>query len=518
MAIRKSQAYLSLVNSYLIDSPQPSSISYWYNLGSLLGLCLIIQIASGIFLAMHYSSNIELAFSSVEHIMRDVNQGWLIRYIHANGASFFFICMYLHIGKALYYGSYRKPRVLVWAVGVVIFIATMATAFMGYKNNSPKSYYYINYPLEIERSSRQGSLYNGSKGIFNISQKRDIHYYINPKQDITKPEEIFNSLNINLENYWDNLHDNNIRSQMRSDLKDKSGIYIIINKISRNIYVGSAIKNKLYTRFSNHMLNFHGSKIVKKAILKDGLNNFIFGILEYNLYDTNINNIGNSELYSSLGRDYLYELETIYIKLLQPKYNILLEAKSSIGYKHTDETINKIKSSFTKERRLLLSKLQSDRKNRWSENSINKLRNIALNRPKDYLTKNGRLKISEVNSKIIGLYDINNKYVCKFNSINTTAHYLCTSTKTIQRGLHLGWIYIPLKLTINLNDNYINNNNDLLNSNLSPNSKVNLNKKDLYYINSRNKLSKMKSGLVKLDFSIKYYIKPLTPLNMNNNI
>ncbi|YCL22019.1 cytochrome b synthesis (mitochondrion) [Komagataella phaffii] len=132
MAIRKSQAYLSLVNSYLIDSPQPSSISYWYNLGSLLGLCLIIQIASGIFLAMHYSSNIELAFSSVEHIMRDVNQGWLIRYIHANGASFFFICMYLHIGKALYYGSYRKPRVLVWAVGVVIFIATMATAFMGY--------------------------------------------------------------------------------------------------------------------------------------------------------------------------------------------------------------------------------------------------------------------------------------------------------------------------------------------------------------------------------------------------
>lgn len=132
MTFRKSNPYLSLVNSYMIDSPQPSSINYWWNLGSLLGLCLIIQLASGIFLAMHYSSNIELAFNSVEHIMRDVNAGWLIRYIHANGASFFFICMYLHIGKALYYGSYKSPRVTVWTVGVIIFVLTMATAFMGY--------------------------------------------------------------------------------------------------------------------------------------------------------------------------------------------------------------------------------------------------------------------------------------------------------------------------------------------------------------------------------------------------
>lgn len=132
MTIRKSNPYLSLVNSYLIDSPQPSSINYWWNVGSLLGLCLVIQIASGIFLAMHYSSHIELAFDSVEHIMRDVNAGWLIRYIHANGASFFFICLYLHIGKALYYGSYKSPRTLVWIIGVIIFVLTMATAFMGY--------------------------------------------------------------------------------------------------------------------------------------------------------------------------------------------------------------------------------------------------------------------------------------------------------------------------------------------------------------------------------------------------
>lgn len=132
MTFRKSNTFLSLVNSYLIDSPQPSSINYWYNVGSLLGLCLVIQIVTGILLAMHYSSNIELAFDSVEHIMRDVNAGWLLRYVHANGASFFFICLYIHIGKALYYGSYRSPRVTLWTIGVIIFIIVMATAFLGY--------------------------------------------------------------------------------------------------------------------------------------------------------------------------------------------------------------------------------------------------------------------------------------------------------------------------------------------------------------------------------------------------
>nr|YP_009484489.1 apocytochrome b [Saccharomycodes ludwigii]APD14971.1 apocytochrome b [Saccharomycodes ludwigii]APD14994.1 apocytochrome b [Saccharomycodes ludwigii]APD15005.1 apocytochrome b [Saccharomycodes ludwigii]APD15017.1 apocytochrome b [Saccharomycodes ludwigii]APD15029.1 apocytochrome b [Saccharomycodes ludwigii] len=132
MAIRKTNVYLNLVNSYIIDSPQPSSINYWWNLGSLLGLCLVIQICTGIFLAMHYSSDIDLAFTSVEHIMRDVQYGWLLRYMHANGASFFFICMYIHIGKGLYYGSYRSPRTLVWIIGVIIFILTMAAAFLGY--------------------------------------------------------------------------------------------------------------------------------------------------------------------------------------------------------------------------------------------------------------------------------------------------------------------------------------------------------------------------------------------------
>jgi ubiquinol-cytochrome c reductase cytochrome b/c1 subunit len=118
--------------NHLIDYPTPSSISYWWGFGSLAGIFLVIQIITGIILAMHYVPNIDYAFLSVEHIMRDVNYGWFIRYLHANGASMFFIIVYIHIGRGLYYGSYLNPREHVWMSGVVIFILMMATAFIGY--------------------------------------------------------------------------------------------------------------------------------------------------------------------------------------------------------------------------------------------------------------------------------------------------------------------------------------------------------------------------------------------------
>ena len=132
MALRKKNAFLALANSYLIDSPQPSTISYWWNIGSLLGLCLVIQLGTGIFLAMHYSSNLELAFISVEHIMRDVSSGWALRYCHANGAAFFFILIYAHMARGLYYGSYKSPRVALWVIGVIIFLLLIITGFLGY--------------------------------------------------------------------------------------------------------------------------------------------------------------------------------------------------------------------------------------------------------------------------------------------------------------------------------------------------------------------------------------------------
>jgi len=132
MRIFKSHPFLKMVNSYVIDSPQPSNISYLWNFGSLLAFCLIIQIVTGVTLAMHYNPSVLEAFNSVEHIMRDVNNGWLIRYLHSNTASAFFFLVYLHIGRGLYYGSYRAPRTLVWTIGTVIFILMIVTAFLGY--------------------------------------------------------------------------------------------------------------------------------------------------------------------------------------------------------------------------------------------------------------------------------------------------------------------------------------------------------------------------------------------------
>nr|UEK25977.1 apocytochrome b [Mutinus fleischeri] len=132
MRLLKSNVLLRLLNSYLVDSPQPANISYLWNFGSLLGFCLILQILTGVFLAMHYTPNVDMAFSSVEHIMRDVSAGWALRYTHANVASFFFIFVYFHIARGLYYSSYREPRSLVWNIGVIIFILMMAIGFLGY--------------------------------------------------------------------------------------------------------------------------------------------------------------------------------------------------------------------------------------------------------------------------------------------------------------------------------------------------------------------------------------------------
>nr|AAD54440.1 cytochrome b [Orcaella brevirostris]ADZ56205.1 cytochrome b [Orcaella heinsohni]ADZ56218.1 cytochrome b [Orcaella heinsohni] len=128
--IRKTHPLMKILNNAFIDLPTPSSISSWWNFGSLLGLCLIMQILTGLFLAMHYTPDTSTAFSSVAHICRDVNYGWFIRYLHANGASMFFICLYAHIGRGLYYGSYMFQET--WNIGVLLLLTVMATAFVGY--------------------------------------------------------------------------------------------------------------------------------------------------------------------------------------------------------------------------------------------------------------------------------------------------------------------------------------------------------------------------------------------------
>nr|YP_004021902.1 cytochrome b [Phraortes sp. Iriomote Island]BAJ24502.1 cytochrome b [Phraortes sp. Iriomote Island] len=130
MSLRKNHPMIKIMNNSLIDLPTPINISSWWNFGSLLGLCLMTQIMTGIFLSMHYSPNIEMAFDSVSHICRNVNNGWMMRTIHANGASMFFICLYMHIGRGLYYGSYKFMET--WNTGLMIMLLVMMTSFMGY--------------------------------------------------------------------------------------------------------------------------------------------------------------------------------------------------------------------------------------------------------------------------------------------------------------------------------------------------------------------------------------------------
>jgi len=122
---------LTLAN-HLTDYPTPKNLNYWWTFGGILTFCLITQIITGIVLGMHYIAHADLAFASVEHIMRDVNYGWLIRYVHANGASMFFLAVYIHIFRALYYGSYKSPREMIWIIGMLIYFLMMATAFLGY--------------------------------------------------------------------------------------------------------------------------------------------------------------------------------------------------------------------------------------------------------------------------------------------------------------------------------------------------------------------------------------------------
>nr|QDA95900.1 cytochrome b [Metachirus myosuros] len=128
--LRKNHPIMKIINDSFIDLPAPSNISAWWNFGSLLGICLIIQILTGLFLAMHYTSDTLTAFSSVAHICRDVNYGWLIRNLHANGASLFFMCLFLHVGRGIYYGSYLYKET--WNIGVILLLTVMATAFVGY--------------------------------------------------------------------------------------------------------------------------------------------------------------------------------------------------------------------------------------------------------------------------------------------------------------------------------------------------------------------------------------------------
>lgn len=498
MRLLKTHVLLRLLNSYLVDSPQPANISYLWNFGSLLGTCLIIQILSGCFLAMHYTPNIDLAFNSVEHIMRDVNNGWILRYTHANVASFFFIFVYLHVARGLYYSSYKSPRTLVWSIGVIILILMMAIAFLGYVS-SPKWFdksifyviiliiaYYIlsflslkkirvcwlglqeqeKYPIENRiKNIKYIKLSNKSLYLINSISLKKMGYstisHLNKSVQISSPPHpfgccpaadpsfpplalipsggkeseqggterlntIMKELGLNPVYIYENLDKENIKTQILNETKALSGIYMIVNKITKDYYIGSASTNRFYARFSNHVIYFRGSKIVKSAVKKYELKNFAFLILD--LYPNVVTKENNKEL---------LDLEDKYLKLLLPNYNILTEAGSSFGYKHTEVDRIKMINIYSDDRSELTAATKEiigslNRGKHLSPEIIEKMRYKALNRPPmSNLTKKKCIS----NTRPIVLYNLNGTVYGKYSSILEAAKSINCCEKTIRRAL-----------------------------------------------------------------------------------
>lgn len=227
--------------------------------------------------------------------------------------------------------------------------------------------------------------------------------------------------NLNPVFIYENLLDNTIRSRLLNDTKDLSGIYLILNKVTLDYYIGSAATGRFHARFSNHLLNFHGSKVIKNAVKKYGLSSFAFMILE--LFPEKVNKENNKRL---------LDLEDFYLKSLLPNYNILTEAGSSFGYKHTEITRLNMKANYSKERRLAIGSLNKGKS--FSPSTIESMKQSALNRIKPIYSAEG-IQNMKKNSKPILVYNMDYTVYGEFPSIKEASKYLGCSQKTIHRAL-----------------------------------------------------------------------------------
>jgi group I intron endonuclease len=416
MRVLKSHPLLKLLNNYLVDSSQPSNISYMWNFGSLLGLCLGIQIITGITLAMHYNPSVLEAFNSVEHIMRDVNNGWLIRYLHSNTASAFFFIVYLHISRGLYYGSYKAPRTLVWTIGTVIFILMMATAFLGYKH-SPK--WFNNKGKEKNIVNRRYECLQCKRGYCTSRILNSVNTSEILKTNLKK-------LGLSPIYIYENLETEKTKNQISKDTEGLSGIYMIFNKITTDYYIGSASTNKIYNRFSNHLIYYKGSKIVKLAVQKYKLENFSFMLLE--LYPNVVTKENNKEL---------MDLEDKYLKLLLPNYNILTEAGSSFGSKHTEVDRNKRKDIYSEARRETIGSLKKG-PILSKKTSTDKEKQVE---EKKYLTQKRPVVLYNLNGTIYGNYTT---ILGAANAINCSEKTLVRALRTEKKLVKKEWRIIDL--------------------------------------------------------------------------
>lgn len=337
--------------------------------------------------------------------MRDVNNGWLIRYLHSNTASAFFFIVYLHIGRGFYYASYRAPRSLAWVIGTVILILMMGTAFLGYLNIAQNDY---------NNNTITTTIFNNKR-------------YYSTSRNIDVINNFLLAKNLNPVFIYDNLNEDSVRRNISKETKGLSGIYIILNKETLSYYIGSASTDRINSRFTKHLIYLNGSKIVKNSVNKYGLHNFAFIVLE--LFPEIVNQENNKKL---------LDLEDFYIKSLLPDYNILTEAGSSFGYKHTEVSRIKMKAYYSEQRReqigIALACAALNKGKTLSSETIEAMRESALNRKPTNYTEQGVLNMKK-NSKPIIVKELNNTVYGEFNSIVETAEALSCSTKTIQRTL-----------------------------------------------------------------------------------
>ena len=411
MRILKRHPLLKPATDFVIDSPTPSNISYWWNIGSLLGLSLVIQIITGVTLAMHYNPNVLEAFNSVEHIMRDVNNGWLIRYLHSNTASAFFFLVYLHMGRGLYYGSYKAPRTLTWTIGTVIFILMIVTAFLGYLNIAQNG---LN--SNKRSSSKKLTTWKNNYRMPNNNTSPD------PKNKSKILTEFIQEKNLNPVFAYEDLKDSDTRKEILKETRDLSGIYLILNKVTLDYYIGSASTDKFNKRFSAHLINFTGSKLLKNAVRKYGISEFAFLVLE--LFPEKVNEHNNKKL---------LDLEDFYLKTMLPNYNILTEAGSSFGYKHSEITRIKMKSNYSDERRMRIGNLNKN--NTVSKETIERIREKALNREKSVYYEKAIANMKK-STRAILVQNLDYSIHGKFASITETAVSMNCSIKTISRSLN----------------------------------------------------------------------------------
>ena len=366
---------------------------------------------------------------------------------------FILIKINLHIARGIFYGSFKSPRILVWTIGVIILILMMAIGFLGY---SPKwfninvFYFYVlliiitllnififiivNFKivtLEKSLSKKENILKNFkynqiNKGLYLKKSIGNRAYStscgVNNNSNISdKLKEIIQELNLcNPPIYvFENLDLEITKKEILNNTKGLSGIYMIVNKITKDYYIGSASTNRLYSRFSSHVIYFKGSKIVKLAIKKYKLENFAFLILE--LYPNVVTKENNIEL---------IKLEDKYLKLLLPNYNILTEAGSSFGYKHTEIDRQKMKDNYSDARRELIGNLNRGKK--FSKETIEKMREKALNRAPMAIETT---KKCITNTRPVVLYNLNGTIYGKYETILEAAKAINCSGKTIRRAL-----------------------------------------------------------------------------------